>query len=110
MELQNIIDEVLASGAEYAAPMAGSNRQSVQLRDLDGNGKEEALVFFRSGEERPLKIYILRHENENYSVAAIIEGDGANVDSIDYIDLNQDGWNEIVAVSYTHLDVYKRQP
>lgn len=28
VELQNIIDEVLASGAEYAAPMAGSNRQS----------------------------------------------------------------------------------
>ena len=96
VELQNIIDEALESGAEYAAPMAGGNRQSVQLRDLDGSGKEEALVFFRSGEERPLKIYILRHDNENYSVAAIIEGDGANVDSIDYIDLNQDGWSEIV--------------
>lgn len=94
--LQNIIDKVLAEGAEYAAPMAGSNRQSVQLRDLDGDGKEEAMVFFRSGEEKPLKIYILRHEGEEYSVAAIIEGDGANVDKIDYLDLDQDGWLEIV--------------
>ena len=35
------IDEILASGAEYTSPSAGTNLQSVQLVDLDGEGNEE---------------------------------------------------------------------
>ena len=37
---------LLESGAEYAAPVSGSNIQPVQLEDLDGDGEEEALAFF----------------------------------------------------------------
>ena len=32
-QLQSLIDEELASGSEYAAPIHGSYRQSVQLSD-----------------------------------------------------------------------------
>ena len=51
-ELNSRINEILSSGAEYAAPTAGTNIQSVQMVDLDGDGGEEALAFFRnSGDE-----------------------------------------------------------
>ena len=46
-QLQSLIDEELASGSEYAAPIHGSYRQSVQLSDVDGDGADEALAFFR---------------------------------------------------------------
>lgn len=44
-ELKNKIDDILSDGAEYAAPLSGSNVQPVQLVDLDGDGTEEAVAF-----------------------------------------------------------------
>ena len=59
-ELNNCLNQVIESGAEYAAPVSGSNIQPVQLEDLNGDGEEEAVAFFRNtADEKPLKIYIL---------------------------------------------------
>ena len=47
------IDEVMAAdGCSYSAPVSGSNQQSVQLVDLDGDGEEEAIVFARTAGEK----------------------------------------------------------
>ena len=57
--LQKAIDEVMAAaGCEYCAPISGSNQQSVQLADLDGDGEEEAIVFAKTSDEKPLKAYV----------------------------------------------------
>ena len=97
LELQNVIESVLSSGAEYSAPTSGSNRQNVQLRDIDGDGQDEALAFFRSSEDsKPLKIYIFRMADEVYETQAVIEGDGTSIDSLNYIDLNGDGKLELI--------------
>ena len=57
-QLQSLIDEELASGSEYAAPTHGSYRQSVQLSDVDGDGADEALAFFRDAAKNPrINIY-----------------------------------------------------
>ena len=61
-QLQSLIDEELASGSEYAAPIHGSYRQSVQLSDVDGDGADEALAFFRDAAKNP-KINIYDSEN-----------------------------------------------
>ena len=39
------LSEILALGAEYAPPQAGSNLPQVQMVDLDGDGADEALAF-----------------------------------------------------------------
>ena len=98
-DLSQQIDEILASGAEYTSPSAGTNLQSVQLVDLDGDGNEEALAFFRSGsEESPLKIYIFRSEGDTYEQAAIIDGSGTSINSIQYVDMDGNGIQEILVV------------
>lgn len=95
--LRQEIDDILATGAEYAAPTSGTNIQSVQLVDLDGDGVEEALAFFRQPtEEKPLKIYIFRAEEEGYRQVALIEGSGTAIYSIRYLDMNGDGIKEIL--------------
>lgn len=96
-ELSAQIDTILASGAEYASPTSGSNLQSVQLEDLDGDGNEEALAFFRvNSDTKPLKIYIFRAVGDTYEQASVIEGTGTSIYSIRYVDMNGDGVKEIL--------------
>ena len=96
LELQHAIDGVLSSGAVYSAPVDGTHRQSVQLIDLSGDGTEEAVAFFRAPGEKPLKIYVFLQREGRYERAALLEGDGSSIESIDYVDLDGDGWLEAV--------------
>lgn len=96
LDLQRTIDEILGGGAVFAAPTGGTHRQSVQLYDLDGDGVTEALAFFRFPGEKPLKIVVFRQSEGSYGKAAVIEGDGESIESIDYADMDGDGWREIV--------------
>ena len=104
--LEALIDELLAGGAEYAAPTSGSNLQSVQMVDLNGDGEEEAVAFFRrSSDERPMKIYVFRSAGDSYEQYCVIEGTSNSIYSISYVDLNGDGWREILAGIRGDLDV-----
>lgn len=95
--LESQIDALLSSGSEYAAPLSGSNIQSVQMVDLDGDKTAEAVAFMKNaGDEKNLKIHIFREEGDSYVPAALIEGSGSAIYSIYYADMNGDGWREIL--------------
>lgn len=96
-ELNARLNAILEDGAEYAAPAAGTNIQPVQLTDLDGDGQQEAVAFFRKAEdEKPLKIYIFSTQGDSYEQSAVIEGSGAAVYSVVYSDLDGDGRTELI--------------
>lgn len=96
-ELNARLNAILEDGAEYAAPMSGANIQPVQLTDLDGDGQQEAVAFFRKAEdEKPLKIYIFSARGDSYEQSAVIEGSGASVYSVVYTDLDGDGRTELI--------------
>ena len=42
-QLQDEIDKALGTDGEYAAPVSGSRRQSIQLEDLDRDGTKRPL-------------------------------------------------------------------
>lgn len=95
--LNQQLSAILEGGAEYAAPVSGSNIQPVQMADLDGDGREEALAFFRQSDgEKPLKIYVFTDNGDSYTQTAVIEGSGLAVYSIAYRDMNGDGNMEII--------------
>ena len=97
LNLQDAIDGVLATGMVYSAPAGGSNRQSVQLWDFDGNGVSEAVAFFSGTGDNPLKLYVFKKNSDDvYVPALILEGEGTGFASVDYSDLDGDGWLEIV--------------
>ena len=97
VELDDRINAILAEGAEYAAPISGTNIQPVQLVDLNGDGQEEAVTFFRNtSEEKPLKICIFTAKDQNYEQTAVIESSGTGIYSIAYHDLNNDGYTELI--------------
>ena len=47
-DLQSAIDKSMVDLA-YHAPLAGENRQNVQMADLNGDGVEEYLLFAKLG-------------------------------------------------------------
>ena len=95
-DLQKAIDQIMTPGASYAGPLTGSNQQSVQLADLDGDGQDEAIVFIRSGGEKPLEAYIFDREGDQYVNTAVIEGDGSAFDSVEYVQLDDKPGLEIL--------------
>ncbi|MCI8910810.1 MAG: VCBS repeat-containing protein [Oscillibacter sp.] len=115
-ELNTQLNALLESGAEYAAPTSGANIQSVQLVDLDGDGREEAVAFFRnSSEEKPLKIYIFSADGDSYVQTDLIEGSGTSIYSIAYTDLDSDGRLELLVgwkatAELQVLEVYSLRP
>ena len=115
-ELNTQLSAILADGAEYAAPASGANIQPVQLVDLNGDGREEAVAFFRNGkDEKPLKICIFSAEDDTYRLTELIEGTGTGFYSIAYEDMDQDGRMELAVgwkatVEHQVLEVYALQP
>lgn len=66
--LSRQLDQLLSEGYEYMAPTSGRNIQSLQMVDIDGDGRDEALAFFRlSNGEKPLKIYVFHSREEAMS-------------------------------------------
>ena len=54
-EMQSAIDTAMY-GMSYASPQSGENQQTVQMADLDGDGKDEILVFAKGASEKPLQV------------------------------------------------------
>ncbi|MEG1720994.1 MAG: hypothetical protein RR281_04740 [Pseudoflavonifractor sp.] len=109
--LQAKIEEVTTGmGAEYSAPLRGTNTQPVQLQDLDGDGVLEAIAFFKVSKagdtEKPLRIYIFRQTEDGYEVGAVLEGGGAAINSITYENLNDSPAKELVVSWQASVNVY----
>lgn len=91
------LETLITQGYEYASPTGGRNIQSVQMADLDGDGQQEALAFFRmSSDEKPLKIFVFKIEGGSYARYCTIESSGTAIDSVYYQDLNGDGRRELI--------------
>lgn len=96
-DLSDTIHGLLADGYEYASPTAGQNIQSVQMVDLNWDGRSEAVAFFRKPtDDKPLKIMIFHFLNGGYELAATIESSGTAVERVEYRDMNGDGMQELV--------------
>ena len=83
MQLQEQLSRILETGASYAVAEAGSNRQPVQLVDIDGDGIDEAMAFFQR-EDGSYEVHAFRQQNEQYVPIGAAEGFGSTLRAIYY--------------------------
>lgn len=83
--LQEKIDKILETGAVQTAPEGGQNRQNVQLVDIDADGDEEAIAFFRTepGAGR-FKVCLYKKIGGEYIEMGAVEGAGTAIQSVSY--------------------------
>ena len=86
-DLQKAIDGVMTD-LEYCAPLSGENQQTVQMADLDGDGKAEFLLLARGNGEKPLKILVFRHEGSDFILWHTIESSGYTFDQVEYVQMD----------------------
>lgn len=96
--LQSAIDRAMV-GLEYCAPLAGENRQTVHMADLDGDGDQEYLLFAKSNTERPLRILIFDLAGDTYVHTDTIESNGSVFDQVEYVQMDGVGGLEVVVGS-----------
>ena len=94
-DLQRAIDEAM-SGLSYAAPLSGEYRQSVQMADLNGDGRDEYLLFAKDTSDKPLKIMIFTRDADGCRLTETLENQGAAFDMVNYVDLDGEGGLELV--------------
>lgn len=95
-ELQTAIDRAMVD-MEYAAPVSGDNRQTVQMADLDGDGVEEYILFARASSENPLRILVFRQErDEDCVLFQVIQSAGSAFEQVEYEDIDGEPGCEIV--------------
>ena len=95
-ELQTAIDRAMVD-MEYAAPVSGENRQTVQMADLDGDGVEEYILFARASSDNPLRILAFRQEADGDCVLfQVIQSAGSAFEQVEYVDVDGEPGCEIV--------------
>ncbi len=105
--LQEALDSVTGSNAVYSAPVSGTNQQSVQLLDLDGDGSDEAIAFLRTSDTNPLQVYVFDHQNGAYHNIAILEGSGTNFESVEHAELDSSAGTEFIVGRQISDDVLR---
>ncbi|MBR4109998.1 MAG: hypothetical protein IKK41_06795 [Oscillospiraceae bacterium] len=96
--LQSAIDSAM-TGLDYSAPLAGENRQTVHIADLDGDEDPEYLVFAKGSAERPLRILIFNEVEDTFVHVDTIESNGSAFDQVEYVEMDGNHGVEIVVGS-----------
>lgn len=97
-EVQKAFYELMsAKNIKLKTPAKGDFKSSFILRDLNGNGEEEALVFYSdSGVDTSVRLCLLESVNDTWVIASDIKGMGSGVYGVEFCDFNNDGKTEIL--------------
>lgn len=92
--LQAELEKQLAQGVSYASPTEGENRSAIQLVDLDGDGVEEAITFFRGSTSATSNNYtaaVYRKQGDSYVCTGTIDGRGTALRSVEFPAIEPNG-------------------
>lgn len=114
--VQNAVDEYCKSGYLIKIPSSGNYTTSFIFHDLDGDGIDEAVSFYEPTDDRgTVSLAVLKKKDSKWSVVGNIRGEGTDVESVEFCDVNNDAiaeilvcWNVITKSTNSRLSVYEQ--
>ncbi len=107
--LENAIGNAGKGGYVLKYPKAGEYRSAIILKDLNGDGEEEALAFYRPGPENSsLHLNLLQKSEGKWRSISDMEGASTDVEEVLFGDLDGDGFLEMV-VGWSIYNVRDKQ-
>ncbi|NLO45709.1 MAG: hypothetical protein GX107_04295 [Clostridiales bacterium] len=103
-ELQAAFEESVGGDVVFKAPVSGEFRSSFIVKDIDGDGSDEAIAFYsESSADTSVMISLFNYKGGEWSYSLTVTGRGCDVYSVDFCDMNSDGKNEII-ISWSLFD------
>lgn len=97
--LQSAFESTAGGGTTVVAPVAGEYRSAYSLTDIDGDGIDEALVFYsRGGAEEAVRMNLLVYSSKQWKSIGDISGNGSGVYEVSFCDFDGDTCKEIAVV------------
>ncbi len=114
-DIKKALDDYAKGGYSLKIPNSGDYITSYTFFDIDGDGREEALAFYEPSDKLgTTNMSVIKKTDDAWKVIQNIEGDGRDVHSLDFEDINGDGKSElfvcwdVISNSSNHLlSVYK---
>lgn len=106
-KLQAAFEKAVGKPGEYVLkyPSSGVYRSAFVRYDCDSDGSDEAFVFYSlKSEEMSVHMYMLDCVDGEWIPVESFNGEGSDVYSIEFSDLNNDGISEIL-LGWSSLDV-----
>lgn len=87
------LERVHSTDAVEDAPYEGENRNTVQMVDLDGDGVEEVVAFFRAPANGNTyeAVVLSKQSDESYTCVGRIQGTGVRIGQVSYPVVTEDG-------------------
>ncbi len=101
-QVQAAIQKLLGTAYQLVAPSGGDHRSSINLSDLDGNGQNEAICFFTTGDTQLIEVLILQKSQDNWQQIGRFASDATAVDRVAFADLDADGTKELL-IGWSYL-------
>lgn len=95
--LQQAFEAAVGDDVILKSPESGEYLSAFVVNDLNGDGQEEALVFYvRREEKTTVRMHVLKYENDEWKSVSDHVGSGSDVKSVRFADMNGDTVPEII--------------
>lgn len=108
-EIQKAFESAVGKDAVLVRPVSGEYRSAYVLRDYDGDGENEAIVFYTPKDTAgEVRMHFLEYngDEKEWQTIADVKGNGSDVHSIAFCNFDRDSVSEIV-VAWAFADGQK---
>ena len=98
-DVQNALNSYCKGGYTLKTPLSGDYTTSFIFYDIDLDNEDEAIVFYQqTSEPERTDMAVIDKSSSGWNVICNVEGDGADVYSVDFCNLNDDKYAEPVVL------------
>lgn len=95
-QIQKALAAAVGADYELVYPKSGVYQNAIISVDINGNGVNEAICFYTTGQDKKVSFTVLENTNGTWVAKSMSGSQSESVDFIDFFDYNGDSAKEIV--------------